>query len=150
MNHRRRSIAAGMMIAVLATGLLQAGDAWGIESSEVQEMRRELAQMRAQVQALQNVVAEATELERQRSATLTRAMKDFASTVALPAAPAPAAPPPAAPAPGNDAPAEARQPTTPAASADKKSRAKSRQRRHRRSGRARSKALRALAADSDR
>ena len=73
-------------VAVVAAGLLPGGAAWAAEAGEVQEMRREVAQMRGQVQALLSAVTEATELERQRSASLSRAIKEMAS-----AAPAPAA-----------------------------------------------------------
>jgi hypothetical protein len=121
----------GMMIAVVAAGLLPAGEAWAADAAEVQDMRREVAQMRGQVQALLSAVTEATELERQRSASLSRAIKEMAS-----AAPAPAAPPPSAPAPSADPANDARPASAPSirpASGDEKPRAKTR--RHRRSGR---------------
>jgi hypothetical protein len=126
-----------MMIAVLAAGVAPAADAWAGDASELQEMRREVAKLRGQVQSLQNVVAEATELERQRAAALTRAMKEL-SVMPAPAAPAAAAPPPAAPAPSGEAVAETR-PSAPIAASDEKPRASSRQRRHRRAARGRSK-----------
>jgi len=129
-----------MMLAVLAAGVLPAADAWAADPSELQEMRREVAKLRGQVQALQGVVAEATELERQRAAAMTRAMKEI-SVVPAAAAPAAAAPPAAAPGPAGEAATEARlaaAPSVPAAS-DDKPRASSRQRRHRRAARARSK-----------
>lgn len=137
MNQRRRPLAVAMMIAVLAAGVAPAADAWAGDASELQEMRREVAKLRGQVQSLQNVVAEATELERQRAAALTRAMKEL-SVMPAPAAPAAAAPPPAAPAPSGEAVAETR-PSAPIAASDDKPRGSSRQRRHRRAARGRSK-----------
>src|SRR5262245_39341200 len=105
MSQRRKAIARATMIAALAAGLLPARVAWAAGSSEVQDLRRQVSQMRAEVQALQLALAETTELERQRSANLTRALKDPAG------APAPAAPPPAAPSgsePASAAPAPTR------------------------------------------
>jgi len=128
--NQRRPIAMGMMIAVMAAGLLPAGEAWAADAAEMQEMRREVAQMRGQVQVLLSAVTEATELERQRSASLSRAIKEMAS-----AAPAPA-PAPAAPTPSTEPATETRPSTTPTvrpASGDEKPKAKTR--RHRRSGR---------------
>src|SRR5262245_14743770 len=113
------------MIAVLAAGLLPARVAWAGGSSEVQDLRREVSQMRAEVQALQLALAETTELERKRSANLTRALKAPSSS------PEPAAPPPAAPAdsePAAAAPAPAR-PAAPSAAGDEKRRG-SHHRRH--------------------
>ena len=130
-----------MTIAVLAAGVSPAADAWAGESSELHEMRREVAKLRGQVQALQTVVAEATELERQRAAALTRAMKELSAAPA-PGAPAAAAPPPAALAPSGEAATETRTPAAPSAptvASDDKPRGSSRQRRHRRAARARSK-----------
>ena len=134
MNQRRRPIAIAIMIVVVAAGLSPEGDAWAADASEVQEMRREVAQMRGQVQALLSAVTEATELERQRSASLSRAIKELAS-----AAPAPASAPPAAPAPSTEPPTESRPATAPTVrpASNEKPRSTPRQRRHRRSGRAR-------------
>jgi hypothetical protein len=121
------------MIAVVAAGLSPAADAWAADASEIQDMRREVAQMRAQVLALQSAVLEATELERQRSAALNKAIKELSS------APAPAAPPPPAPAPSTEPASEPRPSSPPSvrpASGDEKPKS-TRQRRHRRSGRSR-------------
>jgi hypothetical protein len=60
----------------------------GAESSESDDVRRELHQLQAQVQALRAAMSEAAELDRQRAAVLTRALKN------LPSAPESAAPPP--------------------------------------------------------
>src|SRR5262245_60933709 len=125
-----------MMIAVLAAGGSPAV-AWAADAAEIQEMKREVAKLRGQVQALQAAVVEATDMERQRAANLTKVMKEL-SVAPGAAAPMPAAPPPAAPAPSEAT--ETRVPAAPAATTDEKPRKPSKQRRHRRSGRARWKA----------
>ena len=129
MNPRKTAIATVITVAVAAAGLSPTGVARAADTSEVQELKREINQMRAEVQALQVVLVEATELERQRSVNLARAMKE------------PAAPPPASAPAGNSEPASAPpEPTRAAASvtaSDKsdKSRAATRHRRHRHSPR---------------
>jgi plastocyanin len=60
--------------------------ALGAEPSDIDDVRRELHQLQAQVQALRAAMSEAAELDRQRAAVLTRALKN------LPAAPESAAP----------------------------------------------------------
>jgi hypothetical protein len=130
-----------MMIAVLAAGVAPAADAWAGDASELQEMRREVGRLRAQVQGLQTVVAEATELERQRAAALTRAMKELSAAPAA-GAPAATAPPLTPPVPSGETATETRTPAAPSAptvASDDKPRGSSRQRRHRRAARARSK-----------
>ena len=77
--------------------------AWGAESSDVEELRREIRQLQAQVQRLSTAIAEAAEFDRQRAALLTRALKNIGSAPAAEAPPAraeapvskPSAPPPA-------------------------------------------------------
>jgi hypothetical protein len=130
-----------MMIAALAVGVSPAA-ALAADASEMQEMRREVAKLRAQVQALQSAVVEATEMERQRAANLTKVMRELSVAPGAPGAPSPAAPAPAAPAPSGDAATETRAPVPviPAADSDEKPRKPSKQRRHRRSGRSRWKA----------
>lgn len=124
MNPRRTVIAAAFMVAGLATALAPARVARAGEGADVQELKREIGQLRAEVQALQTVLAETTELERQRSANLTRAMKASEAPMPPSAAPAAAETPSAAPA---AAPATAK----PAASSDKgKGAKKDRHRRH--------------------
>jgi len=128
---RKTAIATVVTIAVAATGLAPTGVARAADSSEVQELKREISQMRAEVQALQVVLAEATELERQRSVNLSRAVKESAT------------PPASAPA-GNSEPASAppepaRAAAAPSASASEKTRSTSRHRRHHHSPRSRSK-----------
>ncbi len=82
MNERRRPIATStmMMIAILAAGLLPNADAWATESTEVQELRREIRQVRAEAQVLQSALVEAAELEQQRSAKLARALNADATS----------------------------------------------------------------------
>jgi plastocyanin len=60
----------------------------GAEPSDVDDVRRDLRQLQAQVQALRAAMSEAAELDRQRAAVLTRALKN------LPSASESAAPPP--------------------------------------------------------
>jgi plastocyanin len=77
--------------------------AWGAESSDVEELRREIRQLQAQVQRLSTAIAEAAEFDRQRAALLTRALKNLGSVPATEAPTAraeapvskPSAPPPA-------------------------------------------------------
>lgn len=78
------------------------GVAGGAESSDVEELRREIRQLQAQIQRLSTAIAEAAEFDRQRAALLTRALKNIGSVPATAEAPPPAkaeAPPPAKSAP---------------------------------------------------
>ena len=131
MSPRKTAIATAVTIAVAATGLAPTGVARAADSSEVQELKREISQMRAEVQALQAVLAEATELERQRSVNLSRAVKESATPA--PSAPAGNSEPASAP------PEPARAAAAPSASPSEKTRSTSRHRRHHRSPRSRSK-----------
>ena len=131
MSPRKTAIATVVTIAVAATGLSPTGVARAADSSEVQELKREISQMRAEVQALQAVLAEATELERQRSVNLSRAVKESATPA--PSAPAGNSEPASAP------PEPARAAAAPSASPSEKTRSTSRHRRHHRSPRSRSK-----------
>jgi hypothetical protein len=127
MNERKGSIVKLVMIAVLATGLSPA-DARAAEAGEVQDLRRELGQLRAETQALQTALAEMAELDRQQAANLARALNGDA-------APAKATPPPAAPAPSDAAATETRPPATqsaPSSGGTSKRRSKAKHRRHRR------------------
>jgi hypothetical protein len=145
-SQRRKAIATTVLIAAFATGLLPATDAWASGSSEVQELRREISQIRSDLQALQAAVTEATELERQRSANLARALKDGGAAPAQPPAPAQAPAPPVAATEAVTAPA------APASSAtsDDKDRRGSRKRRHKRSPRVPWKSSRQKASTSAR
>jgi hypothetical protein len=102
------------MIVVLAVGLSPA-DARASEASEVEALRREIAQLRVQIHTLRSALAEPAEGERPHAAS-------------EPAPPAPAAPAPA-PATAADAPA------APATTADKRRRRPAKVRRQRRAGR---------------
>lgn len=140
MNHRRKQFATATLIAVFATTGLLPDEAWADDPAEVQELRQEVRQLRADLQTLTAAVAETTELERQRSANLSRAMKEQSS-------------PSQPPAPAREVASSAGE-TTPAAAPsvtrDDPGRKSSRRRRHRRSPRSRSKASRPHADASDR
>ena len=130
MNHRRTQFATATLIAVFATGLLP-DDAWAADAGEVQELRQEVRQLRADLQTLTAAVAETTELERQRSANLSRAMKEQST---------PSQPPARATEVASSA-GETTPPAAPSVTRDDQSGKKSsRRRRHRRSPRSRSKA----------
>jgi len=144
-NPRRSAIATAALIAVAVAGVTSlsppAAVARPADPKDVQELKREVSQLRAEMQALQAALAETTELERQRTANLTRALKDDAA----PVGPTSAAPPPAAPAPPAERsePAEGAREAAPAApssgASGDKARKTARQRHHRRSGRSHSR-----------
>jgi plastocyanin len=94
---------AGIAAALVASLLLPRATRAG-ESSDVEELRREVRALSAQLQALRTAITEAAEFDRQRTALLTRALKN------LPAAPEATASPKAepAPAPVKSEPASAR------------------------------------------
>ena len=80
--------------------------AWAADPSEVEELRREVRQLQAQVQGLRTAIAEAAEFDRQRATLLTKALKNLGSVSseskaepASPRASAPPSPPPPAPPP---------------------------------------------------
>jgi plastocyanin len=91
--------------------------AWAGESSEVEELRREVRQLQTQIQGLRTAISEAAEFDRQRAALLTRALKNLGTAPsesgsskgepAEPRASAPAKAPAAAPSPPPSARAEA-------------------------------------------
>ena len=91
--------------------------AWAGESSEVEELRREIRQLQTQLQGLRTAISEAAEFDRQRAALLTRALKNLGTVPAEsgsskgePAAPRASEPPSAPPA--------ARPPAAPSARAE--------------------------------
>jgi plastocyanin len=49
--------------------------AWAVESSEVEELRREVHQLQAQVQTLRQAISEAADLQRQQAALFSKALK---------------------------------------------------------------------------
>jgi len=61
---------AAVLFAVPAT-------AWAAESSEVEELRREVHQLQAQVQTLRQAISEAADLQRQQAALFTKALKSL-------------------------------------------------------------------------
>ena len=139
MNHRTKQFATATMIAVFATGLLP-DDAWAADASEVQELRQEVRQLKADLQTLTAAVVETTELERQRSANLTKAMKEQSTP----------SPPPARATEVATSAGEATPPAAPSVSRDEPKRKSSRHRRRHRSPRSRSKASRWHAVAGDR
>ena len=103
------------MVAVLAASLIAVPRAaWAADSSEVEELRREVRQLQAQVNGLRQAIAEAAEFDRQRATLLTKALKNLGngsgssselkSEASAARASAPPPPPPPAP-PAREAPA---------------------------------------------
>jgi plastocyanin len=77
---RTRAIVAGLAVWILAvprTG-------WGAD--DVEELKREVRALQAQVQALRAALAEAAELDKQKAAIIQRALKGGAPEAAAPAA----------------------------------------------------------------
>ena len=115
-----RTRVAGLIAVSLALPRL----AFGAEASDVEELRREVHQLEAQVQSLRSAISEAAELDRQRAAVLSRALKN-APTVSIPEAndfPAPKSEPaPAPPRPVASAPAARRESSRRAAAASEES-----------------------------
>jgi len=90
--------------------------AWAADSSEVEELRREVRQLQVQVQGLRTAIAEAAEFDRQRATLLTKALKNLGSisseSKAEPASPRASAPAPASP-PAASPPARAESTASP-------------------------------------
>jgi len=92
------------MVAVFAAVLIAVPRAaWAGESSEVEDLRREVRQLQSQLQALRQAIADAAEFDRQRAALLTKALKNLGPISsdrgeAAPRASAPPSPPAAPPA----------------------------------------------------
>ena len=70
-----RALVAGVAAALLALP----HPVWAAESADVEDLRREIRQMQSQLQSLRTAIAEAAEMDRQRAAILTRALKNLAS-----------------------------------------------------------------------
>ena len=109
------------LVAVFAAALIAVPRAaWAADSSEVEELRREVRQLQAQVQGLRQAIVEAAEFDRQRATLLSKALKNLGngsgsssevkSEASSPRASAPPSPP-AAPPPAREAPA--RRPAPP-------------------------------------
>ena len=130
MNHRRRLTSSAVIIAAIATVLLPA-PGLAAEAAEVESLRREVRQLQTDLQVLRNAVAEATELERLRSANLAKQMK---AVQQIAAEPQPAPPVASAEPPG--ASRETNAALAPAAADERPARAKHRRNRHTSRGRA--------------
>ncbi|HEY7375174.1 MAG TPA: hypothetical protein VIF57_23635 [Polyangia bacterium] len=141
MNPRRSALATAALIAVAAAGVTGLSPTVAVartaDPKEVQELKREVSQLRAEMQALTAAIAETTELERQRTANLTRALKDDSGTSQPVAAPSPAAAPapPAERSEPADRAREAAPPAAPSGTGGDKSRGNSRHRHKGHSGR---------------
>jgi plastocyanin len=91
------------LVAVFAAVLIAVPRAaWAAESSEVEDLRREVRQLQAQLQGLRQAIADAAEFDRQRAALLTKALKNLGtvgkeSQSEAPRASAPPPPPPSPP-----------------------------------------------------
>jgi plastocyanin len=113
---RQASWSTKLFVAgVITTLLLPAHAAWGAEA-DVEDLRREIRQLQAQIQALRTAILETAEMDRQRASILTKALKNMqvsSSEAPLPpsaktetASTSKPAPPPPAPAPTTTARAE--------------------------------------------
>jgi len=108
-----RALIAGVAAAVLALP----HPVWAAESADVEDLRREVRQLQSQLQSLRTAIAEAAEMDRQRAAILTRALKNLATTSE--AAPAPRSEPASRPAAAEASPPPAR-PASSAAAASRR------------------------------
>jgi plastocyanin len=90
-----RTVLAGLLAICFAFPRL----ALGAEPSDVDDVRRDLRQLQAQVQALRAAMSEAAELDRQRAAVLTRALKNLPSAAETALSPPSSKNEPAAPEP---------------------------------------------------
>jgi len=146
-SQRRRAIATAVLIAGFALGLLPGGAARASEGNDIQDLRREISRMRAEVEAMQVAITQANDLERQRTERLRKAL----DAQPEPSAPAATTAPASSPAETTEPPSGTPAPrTAPASDSEDKARGSTKHKRHKRSGRARAKAARAHAADSDR
>jgi hypothetical protein len=124
-------IATGLVLGLVATGVARAA-----EAADVQELRREVSRMRAEVQAMQVAIMQANELERQRTAKLTKALEEQAA--AVPSDPTPSSAPAGDTAAAPGAPMPTPQ-MAPASGGGDKGKGASRRRHHKRSGRSHAK-----------
>ena len=138
MSRTRTATATAVMIATgLAIGLLPTSIARAGEGSDIQDLRREVSRMRAEVQAMSVAIMQANELEKQRTAKLTKALEEQGAAVPSDAPLSPSAAPdeagaaPSAPAPLPQA--------APASGGSEKGKGASHRRHHKRSGRSHSK-----------
>jgi plastocyanin len=75
----KTSTVTKVLVAAFAASLAVPRAAWAADSADVEELRREVRQLRAQIQALRTAITEAAEFDRQRAALLTRALKNIGS-----------------------------------------------------------------------
>lgn len=138
MSQRGNRISNAVIIAAVTAILLPDSMVWASDAREVEELRAEVRQLQADLQALRGAMAEMSEGE-QRYAALSKALAAGQS------APEPR---PAAPALAPEAEAAGRAPSPPRVSADgAEGSRKSRHRRNRHPSRSRSKASRTATPD---
>ena len=77
----RKMIRTRTFVAGLAIWLFAAPRAGWSAESDVEDLKREVRALSAQVQALRAAIAEAAELDKQRAAVLSRALKSSGNTV---------------------------------------------------------------------
>ena len=106
-----RALIAGIAAALLALP----HPVWAAESADVEELRREVRQLQSQLQALRTAIGEAAEMDRQRAAILTRALKNL-TTSSSSEAPAPRGEPASRPAAAEASPPPAARPAASAPS----------------------------------
>jgi plastocyanin len=87
-----------LVTGIIAVCIALPHAAWAADASDVEEVRREVRQLQAQVQALRAAISELAELDRQRAAALSRALKALPGSSEAAAAPSPRSEP-VAPAP---------------------------------------------------
>ena len=75
----KTSTVTKVLVAACAASLAVPRAAWAADSADVEELRREVRQLKAQIQALRTAITEAAEFDRQRAALLTRALKSIGS-----------------------------------------------------------------------
>jgi plastocyanin len=84
----RSTFTKALMAGLISTLVISPRPTWAGESDNIDDVRQELRQLRAQVQALRNVIAEFMEYDRQRASFLGRALKALGG----PETPSPASP----------------------------------------------------------
>src|SRR5438477_11287345 len=84
----RSTFTTALTAGLVATMVIGSRPGWAADGDNIDDVRQELRQLRAQLQALRSVIAEYTEYDRQRASFLARALKALGGTVAPPTAPA--------------------------------------------------------------
>lgn len=75
----KTSTVTKVLLAACAASLAVPRAAWAADAADVEELRREVRQLKSQIQALRTAITEAAEFDRQRAALLTRALKGIGS-----------------------------------------------------------------------